>query len=259
MGLATAKILGADHRIVLADLNQERLDDAVGQLKTLDIDAVGVVCDITDRDSVTALFAEAERGGHVRAVVHTAGVSPQMGDAKKVVEINSLGTVNIAQEYQKLAAEGDALVLVASTAGHALPKVLIPRRVFPAAESNPDRFVRALVSRSRVAGKRLHSGLAYAMSKTFVIWYARKLAVSYGRKSARVLSVSPGTFDTAMGRLESDHGASDFLKVAALKRFGLPAEIGAVLAFCASEAPGYLTGVDILVDGGTKAGEEFSG
>ena len=60
-----------------------------------------------------------------------------------------------------------------------------------------------------------------------------------------------------MGELEKDLGASEFLKVAAIKRFGKPEEIAAVLAFCAGEAPGYLTGVDILVDGGSKAGKEF--
>lgn len=61
-----------------------------------------------------------------------------------------------------------------------------------------------------------------------------------------------------MGRLEEDHGAGDLVKSAAIKRFGKPEEIAAVIAFCASEAPGYLTGVDILVDGGTKAGKEFA-
>jgi hypothetical protein len=60
-----------------------------------------------------------------------------------------------------------------------------------------------------------------------------------------------------MGQLEKDHGASEFLKVSAIKRFGQPEEIAVVLAFCAGEAPGYLTGTDILVDGGTRAGQEF--
>ena len=60
-----------------------------------------------------------------------------------------------------------------------------------------------------------------------------------------------------MGRLEEDHGAGALLKVAALKRFGQPEEIAAVLAFCASPAAGYLTGADIQVDGGTAAGQEF--
>jgi len=60
-----------------------------------------------------------------------------------------------------------------------------------------------------------------------------------------------------MAQLEKDHGASDLLKAATIKRFGKVEEIASVLAFCASEAPGYLTGTDILVDGGTRAGQEF--
>lgn len=90
-----------------------------------------------------------------------------------------------------------------------------------------------------------------------MIWYTRSIAVAFGSKGARIVSVSSGSFDTTMGRLEKNYGASEFLKVSAIKRFGEPAEIAAALAFCASEAPGYLTGADILVDGGTRAGQEF--
>lgn len=259
MGIATARILGRDHRIVLADLDQGRIDTAVADLAALGIDATGFVCDITDRSSVDRLFTSAEAGGHhVRAVVHTAGISPQMGAAGKVARINGIGTVNVAQAFLTRAAEGDALVNVASTAGHGLPRILIPFRKFPLAETDPNAFERVIVKRARVFGKKLHSGVAYGLSKAFVIWYTRSLAVAFGRKSARIVSVSPGSFDTAMGQLEKDHGASEFLKVAAIKRFGKPEEIAAVLAFCASEAPGYLTGTDILVDGGTRAGQEFT-
>lgn len=112
-------------------------------------------------------------------------------------------------------------------------------------------------SDARLAGRRLHSGLAYAISKAFVIWYTRSLAVAFGERGARIVSVSPGSFDTAMGKLEKDHGAAELLETAAIKRFGRPEEIAAVLAFCAAEASSYLTGVDILVDGGSRAGKEF--
>jgi NAD(P)-dependent dehydrogenase (short-subunit alcohol dehydrogenase family) len=257
MGLATARILGRDHRIVLADLNQSRIDTAVAELATLDIEAVGFVCDITDRASVDRLLTASEEGGHhIRAVVHTAGISPQMGAPGKIARINGIGTVNIAQAFLTRAAQGDALVNVASTAGHGLPKVLVPFRRFPLAETDPAAFERLIIKRGRVFGKKLHSGIAYALSKAFVIWYTRSLAVAFGAKGAPIVSVSPGSFDTAMGQLEKDHGASEFLKVAAIKRFGKPEEIAAVLALCASEAPGYLTGTDILVDGGTRAGQE---
>lgn len=258
MGLATARILGAGHRIVLADLDQGRIDTAVSNLTAAGIDATGFVADITDRASVDRLLdAAAEGDHHVRAVVHTAGISPQMGSAERVAKINGTGTVNVARAFLSRAGDGDVLVNVASTAGHGLPKVVIPFRAFRLAERDPAAFERAIVSRARIAGKKLHSGFAYGISKAFVIWYTRSLAVAFGDKGARVLSVSPGSFDTAMGKLEKDHGASEFLKVAAIKRFGKPKEIASVLAFAASEAPGYLTGVDILVDGGTRAGQEF--
>ena len=258
MGLATARILGQDHRIVLADLDQGRIDKAVSDLAAGGIEAAGFICDVTDRSSVEHLFSSAEEGGHhVRAVVHTAGISPQMGTPERIARINAIGTVNIAQAFLKRASEGDALVNVASTAGHGLPKILIPFRKFPLAQTNPVAFERVIVKRARVLGKKLHTGIAYGLSKAFVIWYTRSLAVEFGTKGARIVSISPGSFDTAMGQLEKDHGASEFLKVSAIKRFGKPEEIAAVLAFCASEGPGYLTGTDILIDGGTRAGQEF--
>ncbi|GAA1444219.1 SDR family oxidoreductase [Leifsonia poae] len=258
MGMATARILGTDHRIVLADLNQERIDAAIVELSASGIDASGTVCDITDRASVEKLMVFAEAGDHhVRAVVHTAGVSPQMGSAQFVAHINAIGTVNVTEAFLARAAEGDALVNVASVAGHGLPKVLVPSGAFPKAASDPVAFEKIIVRRSRVFGKKLHSGLAYSFSKAFVIWYSRKQAAAFGARGARIVSVSPGSFDTAMGKLEADHGAADLLTFSAIKRFGKPEEVAAVLAFSASEAPGYLTGTDILVDGGTRAGQEF--
>ncbi len=258
MGLATARIMGLTHRIVLADLDQDRLDRAVGELVSIGIDAAGTVCDVTDRRSVDQLLdGAAVDGNHVRALVHTAGVSPQMGSPTTIARSNGIGTVNVAQAYLSRAGEGDVLVNVASTAGHGLPRPLIPVRSFPLAQTDAAAFERAVVRRSRVAGRKLHSGIAYAISKAFVIWYTRSLAVAFGERGARVVSVSPGSFDTAMGQLEKDHGASEFLKVAAIKRFGKPEEIAAVLAFCAGRDAGYLTGTDILVDGGTRAGQEF--
>ncbi|MGP9490101.1 SDR family NAD(P)-dependent oxidoreductase [Glutamicibacter sp. AOP5-A2-7] len=259
MGIATARLMGRDNRIVLADLDQTRLDDAVRELDMAGVDATGLVCDIADKASVEHLFQCAvSEGSHVRAVVHAAGISPQMGTAERIARINATGTVNIAQAFLSRAATGDALVNVASTAGHSIPKLLIPSRAFRRAEQQPDVFEQAIVKRARLVGPKLKAGLAYAISKNFVHWYSRFVAARFGELGARVVSVSPGSFDTAMGRLEENHGAGDLIKSAAIKRFGKPEEVAAVIAFCASEAPGYLTGIDILVDGGTKAGQEFA-
>jgi NAD(P)-dependent dehydrogenase (short-subunit alcohol dehydrogenase family) len=254
MGLATAKIMGADHHVVLADVNQERLDAAVAELRARGITAEAVVSDITDRASIDALFAKANASGELRAVVHTAGVSPQMGKPDFIVRINALGTINVANAALSAATEGFALVNVASIAGHTAPGILVSKKRNRLALTDPERLVRKMTAAAKVAPKGLRSGIAYGLSKQFVIWYSQTMAAAFGAKGARILSVSPGSFDTSMGRLEKKSGSERLLLAAALKRFGTPEEMAELLAFCASEKAGYLTGVDILNDGGTKAG-----
>lgn len=254
MGLATARLLGVDHRIVLADLDQERLDSAAAALADAGIEAGTFVCDITDRDSVDGLIRDAATGGTVRAVVHTAGVSPQMGDAAAMIRINALGTVNLTEAALGIAGDGFALINVASIAGHLIPRAIQPRRSYGLALTDPERFAAKLTAAARRAPRRLRAGLAYGISKHFVIWFSQTMAGSFGAEGARILSVSPGSFDTTMGRLEEKSGSGRLVDHAALQRYGRPEEIAEVLAFCASERPGYLTGTDILCDGGAKAG-----
>lgn len=250
MGVATARILGRDHRVVLGDLGQDRLDEAVATLVGEGIEATGRVCDVTDRQSVGDLFASATG---VRAVVHTAGLSPQMGSPERIVRINALGTVHVAETALDVAGEGFALVNVASSAGHMLPKVLAPTRVYKLATSDHAAFVDRLTTAASRGPRSGRSGAAYAMSKNFVQWYSARMAEAFGARGARVLSVSPGSFDTEMGRLEDRAGAGALAAGSALRRFGRPEEIAELLAFCASGRPGYLTGVDILCDGGSAA------
>lgn len=100
----------------------------------------------------------------------------------------------------------------------------------------------------------MKKGMAYSISKNFVVWYSQKNAGKFGQKGARIVSVSPASFDTEMGRLEEKSGSAEMLETAAIKRFGRPEEIAEVLAFCASDKASYLTGTDILCDGGTVAG-----
>lgn len=261
MGLATAKIMGRDHNVVLADLSQERLDAAITELGSLGIAARGRICDITDLGSVQKLFAFAgdDPANRLRAVVHTAGVSPQMGDAAFIYRVNAMGTINIARTFLPLAGEGDALVNVASIAGHMTPSVMLPVRTFALVDTDLPKFEYKLNASSKIIPEKSRPGAAYSTSKAFVLWYTKHIAGAFGAKGARVVSVSPGTFDTEMGRLEEKSGSGKLIEYSAIKRYGRPEEVAEVLAFCASTAPGYLTGTDILVDGGTKAGLGLKG
>lgn len=256
MGLAAAKIMGRDHHVVICDVNQQRLDNAIDQLKQLGISCDSMVCDITDRNSVVALANHAASLGTVASLIHTAGISPQMGNPQTIMRVNALGTVNIVDAFYAIASENFALVNVASMAAHLLPGFLIPTRAYAYAQSDADAFLKKTLRLCRLMPKELYrNGMAYSISKDFVIWYSKKCAAKFGEKSARILSVSPGTFDTQMGRLEEKSGAMEILKKAALKRPGKPEEIAELLAFCASDKASYMTGVDILCDGGVIASQ----
>lgn len=252
MGLATARLLGREHLAVISDRDEDRLRDAQEQLRGAGVECVAVPCDITDPGSVTALAARASELGDVRSVVHTAGVSPTMGGPELIYRVNALGTLNVGRAFLPLARPGFSLVNVASTAGHLSAGFPVPKRAYRLAHTDPEQMLRRLLRRNRLFPGKLAAGMAYSISKNFVIWYSRELTGPLGAQGARVVSVSPGSFDTAMGRLEDEAGAGDLARHSAFGRYGQVEEIASVLAFCAGGAPGYLTGTDVLVDGGVS-------
>jgi len=253
MGLAAAHVIGRGSAVLICDIDQQRLDDAQRELVGAGVKCEAVKCDITDRQSVRQLLESARQLGTVTSLVHTAGVSPSMGSAEIILLINAVGTVLVNSAFYEIASEGMALVNVASVAGHQLPGFLVPKHRYKRSLSDLDRFYTDLVRMCNLVPGRMRPQLAYVLSKNFVIWYSKIIAAQFGRKGARVVSVSPGSFDTPMGKLEEDVGAGALAQLGAVKRFGRPAEIAELLAFCASDKPGYLTGTDIICDGGVTA------
>lgn len=253
MGQATAKVVGRDHAVVLADVRQDRLDDAIVACKAAGIEATAVDCDITDRDAVDALLETAAGLGTITAVIHTAGVSPSMGDAPYVVTTNAIGTVHVNEAFLGAGAEGSAIVNVASMAAHMLPDELIPTAKFPLALQDLDAFTAELLAACEIVPEEARSGIAYAVSKSFVKWYSSSQAERFTAKGIRIVSVSPGSIETEMGLLEADAGAGAMVADAAVPRWGKPEEMAELLAFCAGDKASYLTGTDILNDGGVIA------
>jgi len=253
MGLATAKVVGQTHTVVLCDVRQDRLDDATAALKDLGIAPILVNCDVTDRQAVNRLLATAADLGRIASVIHTAGVSPSMGDADYVMRTNAIGTVNVNEAFFASAGEGSAIVNVASMAAHMLPEEMIPAERFPLALKDEAAFMDHMISACNLVPEEARSGIAYAVSKSFVRWYSTSQAERFNGRGLRVVSISPGSIDTEMGRLEEQAGAGAMVADAAVPRWGKPEEMAELLAFCASERAGYLTGTDILSDGGVIA------
>ncbi|MGL0747027.1 SDR family oxidoreductase [Secundilactobacillus paracollinoides] len=252
MGFATARKLSSRENtvILLADLNGAALANAktalAGQAATIET----VVCDITSEADVTYMADTAANLGHISGVIHTAGVSPSMGDYRKIIAINALGTVNVDQAFIDLTDHNFSLVNVASMAGYMLPKMMIPKHAYKTVDRDSEILYHRLLQRCQLLPKNRRAQMAYPLSKNFVMWYTEHISPVYGSRGAHVVSVSPGSFDTSMGRLEKDKGAGAMVNYAAIKRFGTPQEVGDLLAYLVTDAPAYLTGTDILIDGG---------
>ncbi len=253
MGLATAKIVGRDHTVVLCDVRQDRLTAAATTLEDLGITATVVNGDVTERRAVADLLETANKLGTIASVIHTAGVSPSMGAADYVMRTNAIGTVNVDEEFYAAAGEDSVIVNVASMAAHMLPAEMIPTAQFPLALTDVDAFMDAMMTACEIAPEDARSGIAYALSKSFVKWYSQSQAERFNARGLRIVSVSPGSIDTEMGRLEEQAGAGAMVANAAVPRWGKPEEMAELLAFCASDKAGYLTGTDILNDGGVIA------
>ncbi|MBO7681960.1 MAG: SDR family oxidoreductase, partial [Clostridia bacterium] len=123
---------------------------------------------------------------------------------------------------------------------------------------NEDLFLKGILKvTGLISDDYLSAGMAYALSKNFVTWYAAKTAFDLGPRGIRVCSVSPGLIATDMGNAEVEHGG-DLIEKACESRMGKPEELGFCIASAADPRNGYLAAVDVLADGGsTRGNAEF--
>ena len=257
MGLAAAKFMPKDKIIVVSGRTEKKLLNAVAELEALGFKAYAKSCDTSDRAKVQELVRFAASLGEVTTVINSAGLSPAMSDPETIIRVNSLGTVYINQEFSKVMQRG-VIVDIASNSAYILPSFMIRKKTYQLADVDEGKFVSKLLKMTKMVKEGYQrSGFAYAMSKNFVVWYAKKSAFEYGPKGIRVVSLSPGLIATDMGNLEKEAGGS-LIGYAAEKRMGTAEELGFAIATVADERNGYLAGVDVLVDGGSTTGmKEF--
>lgn len=259
MGLAAAEFLPKDRKVIITGRSEQKLEAAVQHLKEKGVDALYKTCDVSNRAQVQALADFAQQYGEVVTVLHCAGVSPQMAAPEKILRINALGTVYVNQVFSAIMPKGGVIVDVSSNSAYMVPALLAHKKSFELAISNESKFLSRYLSLcKRIRDPYQSSGLAYAVSKRFVIWFAERSAFEYGARGIRVVSLSPGLVATDMGNLEKTNG-SELLDTAAEKRMGTAQELGFAIASVADERNGYLAGVDILCDGGSVHGKNWKG
>ncbi len=251
MGLEAALCMPKEKIVIVAGRTLSKLERAVSILEKNGQEAYACTCDTSNRESVRKLAAFAASKGNVRNVINAAGLSPNMADPEQLFRVNALGTVYVNQEFAEVMGKNSVIVDISSNSAYALPSFLASPRSYSLAEHREEDFMKNMMKRCSLPLPAYYkSGLAYAYSKNFVIWYAEQCAFKYADRGIRFCSLSPGLVSTEMGKLEEKEGG-DMLRHSAQHRMGTPAELGFAIAMAADERNGYLTGVDILVDGGS--------
>ena len=253
MGHAIARQIGADSHVVLADLNAEILDTVADKLRGEGCDVTAVVTDVSAHESVTALAEQAASLGEIRHVVHTAGVSPALAPVPTILAVNLLGVALMVEAFGEVIAPGGSGLVIASMSGQLYPGFTADeaRQV---ATTPADRLLGlALADPARFPS----AGLAYSFTKRANQVQVQAASAAWGARGARINSISPGIIDTAQGRaeLDSPHGAGmrAMIDGSNAKRMGTPADIANAVEFLLSPAAAFISGTDLLVDGGAIA------
>lgn len=253
MGLAAARRCGSGTRVLLADVADRSLERAASSLRDEGHDVTIYRTDVTDGASVEALAATATALGRVRSVVHTAGVSPVQAPAQTVIAVDLLGVGHMLDAFSGAVAPGGAAVVIASMAGHLAPPLSADDE-----RALTDAAAGELATMPCVAAAAAGDpGTAYAFAKQAAVTRVRAASVAWGRRGVRVNAISPGVIATSMGRAELDGPSGAFMRVmvdsSGTGRLGTPDDIAAVVEFLLGPRASFITGVDLLVDGGVVA------
>jgi len=243
IGLAVARRLGErGQALCLLDRARSSLDEALDDLRGRGFTVDGVVGEVTVPGDVRQAFEKSAAIGSLTALVHCAGVSPTLATASEIFRVNFDGTRIVLDEAARALPSGAAIVVIASLAGH------VARAAHRAAVGDPS---------DSGALERLESitevpDVAYGVSKLALIELVNRRALEFGRRGIRVNTVSPNITNTPMGKSEIA-GHEIILKMVAaspIPRVAEPEDIAAAIDFLLGPDASYITGTDLLIDGG---------
>ena len=255
MGLATAVALGKFGPVLVGGRNEKRLESALKTLKEAGVEAYGKQLDISDRESMKA-FAEYAAGiAPIGNVVNAAAIDS--GASELIWKINVQGTINVVEAFLPYL-DHSCVVNYSSITGYFYQPSREELAVWSAPDA-PDFFEKsfAIASSKELDERMKFQGpqfLAYIASKRFVIYYTQANALRFGRKNCQIFSVAPGSFDTPMLREISDPAAVARIEAGtAFGRLGAPEEMADFITCLLQPGHQYLTGCDLILDGGKSA------
>ena len=254
MGQAVARRLGAGYQVLLADVAADSLEATADRMRVDGYLVTTQLVDVSSRESVSALARRAESLGPVARLVHTAGLSPTQAGVAAILAVDLLGVALVAEEFGEVMAPGGAGVIISSSSSYLYPNIFTPTEA-AALRSTPADELLSLPIAARDNFK--DPGIAYSFSKLANRLRVQGASHRWRERGARINSLSPGVISTSMGRAELDANSASMgamVRNSNAKRFGTPEDIAIGVEFLLSPAASFVSGIDLLVDGGAIAG-----
>ena len=247
IGQAIARRVSPGKKVLLADLRRENADAAAKTLSDAGFDVTTATIDVSSRQSVEALVLKATGMGDIMGLIQAAGVSPSQAPIKTILKVDLYGTALLLELFGNVMARGGAGVVISSQSGHRLGP--LPVEQSKALATTPVEELLSLpFLRAGEVKDTLH---AYQLSKRGNVLRVMSEAVRWGRRGARINSISPGIIITPLANDEltgpRGEGYRKMIESSVAKRAGTPDEVGTVAD------GGFITGSDLLMDGGVTA------
>ncbi|MDR3697203.1 SDR family oxidoreductase [Mucilaginibacter sp.] len=257
IGQAIARRVSAGKHVLLADIRLENADAAAKTLHDAGFDVTTTTVDVTSRTSVHALVELAVSLGEITGVIHAAGVSPSQASPETILKVDLYGTALVLEEFGNVIAAGGAGIVIASQSGHRLPPLSIEQNMALATTPTEELLNLLFLQPDKVTD----SLNAYQLSKRGNSLRVMAEAVRWGKRGARVNTISPGIIITPLANDELKGPRGDgyrrMLSISAAGRAGTPDEVGNVGALLMGPDGAFITGSDFLMDGGVTAAYWF--
>ncbi|QHC62749.1 SDR family oxidoreductase [Rathayibacter festucae] len=253
IGVAIGRRVGVGRHVILADFNEQTMAGVADILRGEGYDLSTHHIDISDKGSVATLADDAAALGDVTRVVIAAGVSPVQASTERVLHVDLLGTAYVLEEFGRVIAPGGSGLVIASMAGHMgdgySKEIEHALACTPTAE---------LLELDFLAPEKVgNSGAAYTLAKRANALRVQGSAVTWGDRGARVNCMSPGIISTPLAQDEMSGpnaaGYAAMISTSAAGRMGTPTDVADVAALIMGPQGAFITGSDLLIDGGVIA------
>jgi len=257
IGVAIARRVSSGKHILLADLRKDNVDAAAAVLNNAGFEVSTAIVDVSSREAVKNLAQKAVTIGDVTGVIHAAGVSPSQASVKDILKVDVYGTAIVLEEFGNIIARGGSGVVIASQSGHRLGALTEEQNKL-LATTPADQLLSLPMLQLDQIKDTLH---AYQLSKRGNSLRVMAEAVRWGKRGARINTISPGIIITPLAKDEltgpRGEGYRRMIELCPVGRAGTSDEVANVAALLMGPEGAFVTGSDFLMDGGVTSSYFF--